>query len=143
RIAKIIDVELQFDYFQLSEDMIDWKEKPNPELEKEKWLTSKKTYLSPYYRSENNKTNYPLVKSRCMWLFENTIINPNGDVLPCCYISSKKNSWGNLKKDNFESIWYGEKYLYARSMFTKGEAKRVPLVCVKCPIFKHFAKVDA
>ncbi len=63
-----------------------------------------------------------------------------GHVIPCCAENEanarefqKKTSMGNVFKQSFREIWYGEKYRSLRKMLREG---KVPPPCVNCPIYR-------
>ena len=75
----------------------------------------------------------------CNQLFKSTVINYDGKVTPCCWVTNKENVWGDLTKETFEKIWHNDKYKYSRSLFNnidyKGDVKNT--VCTKCDIYKR------
>ena len=56
----------------------------------------------------NSEQNYN--RRICYKPFEHSVINWNGDVFPCCDTLDQRWCMGNIFKENFRSIWYGEKY---------------------------------
>jgi MoaA/NifB/PqqE/SkfB family radical SAM enzyme len=64
-----------------------------------------------------------------------------GDMSPCCGINEanqrevlKKNSPGNLFKQNLKEIWYGPKYKQIRKMI---RANKCPHECTLCPAYEE------
>lgn len=79
--------------------------------------------------TEKNNRNYRLNKSKvfCMapWVSINN--NPNGDILPCCI--ARDGVFGNLYKEDIETIWNNDKYKEFRKNML--EDKKSPQ-CERC-----------
>ncbi len=143
-LAKELEVEIMFDKMGLSDDIPDI-EFPGTLLErKEKWLPKNPKYVLDYYKSDfrqnkNGGIYTPLNNKPCSQLFNSTVINPDGKITPCCWVTSKENVWGDLTKQSFEEIWNNDNYKYSRSLFNnieyKGSVRNT--VCTKCEIFKR------
>jgi len=134
--AGSLGIEIMFDKMGLSDDIPDI-EFPGTLLErKEQWLPKNSKYILDYYK---NGKYTPLNNKPCSQLFNSTVINPDGKITPCCWVTSKENVWGDLTKQSFEEIWNNEKYKYSRSLFNNieynGSVKNT--VCTKCEIFKR------
>lgn len=77
--------------------------------------------------------------SECVrWIIP--FIFATGHVIPCCHSNEaaarqfqKKHSLGNIFKQDFREIWYGEKYNELRDKLRRGE---VPVQCVYCEEFQ-------
>lgn len=52
----------------------------------------------------------------CKQLWKAPTICPNGDILPCCMISSKRYLIGNLFQQDFKDIWNNAKYQLLRKI---------------------------
>ena len=65
------------------------------------------------------------------------MINPDGKVTPCCWITNEKNVFGDLLKDSFEDIWNNTKYVYSRGLFfnNKVDPSQVKTACSTCNIY--------
>jgi len=142
-LARSLGIEIIFDKMGLSDDIPDI-EFPGTLLErKEKWLPKNPKYILDYYlpagRQGKNGRYTPLNNKPCSQLFNSAVINPDGKVTPCCWVTSKENVWGDLTKQSFEEIWNSENYKYSRSLFNNieynGSVKNT--VCTKCEIFKR------
>lgn len=135
-LAGELGIEITFEKMGLADDIPDLTFDGTLEERKMYWLPGDKKYILDYYQN-GNKT--PINKKPCNQLFTSAVINPDGKVAPCCWVTSKENIWGDLMKESFEDIWYNEKYKYSRSLFNKsaydGDAKRT--VCTECEIFQR------
>jgi radical SAM protein with 4Fe4S-binding SPASM domain len=73
----------------------------------------------------------------CFYLYRTLVINPKGEVAPCCAIHHKKWDFGNIIADDLPSIWNNERYQSARSLFSYHPIdNRTETVCDICPLFK-------
>nr|MDO8091594.1 radical SAM protein [Candidatus Sigynarchaeota archaeon] len=71
----------------------------------------------------------PSPSTRCYWPWLYSDIDPNGDVLPCCF---SHDVMGNIKKHSFRQIWDGEKYNELRKRFKKLD---FPDFCEGCTLY--------
>ncbi len=111
-------------------------------LEKRKndWLPKNDKYIKSIYRGEYS---YPINQnSICNQLFENLIVNWDGKVFPCCWLTDENNAFGDLSKESFEDVWHGEKYQYARSMFIPRDGAPRNINNTICAACKNFKKTD-
>jgi radical SAM protein with 4Fe4S-binding SPASM domain len=82
-------------------------------------------------------TSKPPARNCVSWTMP--FIFVTGDVIPCCATNEgnkrqfqKETSMGNIFKQPFREIWYGEKYnALRRKLFSGG----VPPQCAACPVF--------
>jgi len=116
KLAKSLGIEIIFDKMGLS--------------------PKNQAFVLDFYK---NGRYTPLNDRPCNQLFNSTVINPDGKVTPCCWVTNKENVWGDLTKQTFEEIWYNDKYKYSRSLFNNldydGTTKNT--VCTKCDIYKR------
>ena len=135
-LAKQIGVELLFDKMGLADDIPDLAFPGTLEERMKEWLPQNQNFILDYYK---NGSKLPLNDGACNQLFKSTVINPDGKITPCCWVTSKENIWGDLTKETFEEIWHNEKYQYSRSLFNKinYEGKIDHTVCTKCEIYQR------
>jgi len=94
-------------------------------------------YASPFGETreeiERNVQNcYTETDQYCVAPWFRTVIQPNGDVLPCCY-SPSDYVVGNVRENNVSAIWDGPSYQEFRR-------KCKPIahpICRWCTLFKH------
>ena len=134
-LAKELGVEILFDKMGLGDDLPDMKFAESLEDRKKKWLPENQKFVLNYYKNGNG---LPINDKPCNQLFTSPVVNPDGKVVPCCWVTSEENVWGDLNKESFEDIWYNDNYIYSRSLFGKkaygGNDFRT--VCTDCKIFK-------
>jgi radical SAM protein with 4Fe4S-binding SPASM domain len=106
-----------------------------------KWLSPNKAYNKEYdYLSDK-----PYLKDGpCYFLWKTVTINWDGSVFPCCWVYDSRHSFGNILKENFESIWNNDLYRSSRSLFSlrkgaflKSRGDIPETICYQCKIFKH------
>jgi len=86
-----------------------------------------KTLLLGFYRKENTKEikKYPISQCKSPW--ENIVITPLGDIIPClCGIGNYV--IGNIYNQPFDEIWNGEKITELRNAILNGDNK----FCKQC-----------
>ncbi len=69
--------------------------------------------------------------TKCVWPFERTFINKNGDVLPCCMRPNPRYAVGNIRQLSFEKIWKHSEQL--NEMRRKLSNNIPPDMCKDCP----------
>lgn len=136
QLARQMGVEITFDKMGLADDIPDLEFEGTLEERKKKWLPENSRFILDYYK---NGSKPPINDKPCSQLFTAPVVNPDGKVTPCCWVTNQENVWGDLTKESFEDIWYNDKYEYSRSLFSnrmyKGETDNT--VCTKCEIFKR------
>jgi MoaA/NifB/PqqE/SkfB family radical SAM enzyme len=85
----------------------------------------------------------------CTWLYGTFVMNPNGQVSPCCATADEKDDFGTYAAGRFLEVWNAARFRQARGLFrrgapaateTLGEPSRTappahdPLICKRCPI---------
>jgi MoaA/NifB/PqqE/SkfB family radical SAM enzyme len=84
----------------------------------------------------------------CTWLYGTFVMNPNGQVSPCCATSDEKDDFGTYAAGRFLEVWNGDRFRQARGLFRRGAAATPPspeasetspaapdpLICKRCPI---------
>ena len=70
-------------------------------------------------------------KKGCSKLWTESVINWNGNVVPCCYDFYENLAMGNVFENSFMNIWNGEKYIQLRKNVLN--SKYSLLICKDCP----------
>jgi radical SAM protein with 4Fe4S-binding SPASM domain len=137
RKAKEIDVEFLINTIGLADDIPDASVPPGVTLKAKMsyWLPKNKKLIFYKYKDKNN-ASVSSKEQRCDWIFDSIVVHPDGSVLPCCFITDKKNIFGNLKAQTIEEIWYSDQYMSARNKFLHNQkVKHVPVICDHCPYY--------
>lgn len=75
-------------------------------------------------------------RKRCYWLYWTMNIEFDGRVRSCCVYND---TFGNLLKESFDEIWNNERFLYARSLFSRDRSKGGPsppdISCNECLLY--------
>ncbi len=107
-----------------------------------KFLPSEKKYRR--YEIKDDKIVHKLAKKAgCPGLWIGTVINYDGNVVPCCYDAYEWHLFGNAFKEEFKKIWNNEKYRAFRKAVLKN--KRNIKLCKYCPTNvenEEFARID-
>lgn len=86
-----------------------------------------------YQRFEYDLTTgkrFRLAKNPCKRLWNNPVLHWDGKVSPCAFDPHDKYSFGDLKNQTLEEIWYGKKANNLRRWFSK-DYQSVP-ICAHC-----------
>jgi radical SAM protein with 4Fe4S-binding SPASM domain len=75
-----------------------------------------------------------------MQLFNTFVVNPDGKIFPCCLVTDKSNTFGDLLTESIEDIWNNDKYEYSRSLFRKqnNSGQKIETICFKCNNFRKY-----
>jgi len=138
-MAKRMKVRFVIDFINLSDDLPDVRLEDSIEERKKYWLPKNEQYIRKRYIG---KYHYPLSDDICTQLFTGCVVNSDGAVFPCCWITDKKNAFGNILKDSISHIWNNKKYVFSRSLFKKSKKIRLKhgTICAKC---NNFLKTTA
>ena len=139
KMAREMGIEIMFDKMGLSDDIPDMTFPGTLEERKSTWLPRDLNFVHDYYK---NGSRPPINKKPCNQLFTSPVVNPDGKVAPCCWITSRENVWGDLTKESFEEIWHNDKYVYSRSLFGTSdyEGNAIRTICAECDIFEKVKK---
>jgi radical SAM protein with 4Fe4S-binding SPASM domain len=76
------------------------------------------------------------LKDPCQSLWASVYIGPDGTVFPCSLAFRETESFGNLMKSDFMSVWNNGTYQSARSLFGKSPVlEGIPYPCRGCKYF--------
>jgi radical SAM protein with 4Fe4S-binding SPASM domain len=98
--------------------------------------------LNPKFRRYNlkeGKAKARQVTNFCEYLWDETTINVDGSVVPCCRDSHNSYVFGNIFREKFRDIWNNEKYVSFRKQVLKDKQKIG--LCENCPGNKKEFKI--
>ena len=108
-------------------------ENSRKELEKmEQFLPAREEY-GRYAKSEKELKIKKTLKNNCIRLWLSSVINWNGDVVPCCYDAEGIFTFGNAFEKPFKKIWLNDKYAKFRETISKSKNKKSFKMCSNCP----------
>jgi len=68
--------------------------------------------------------------NRCWWIYYSTVVNWNGDVVPCCRDAQGDHVMGNALEQDFREIWNGDNYRRFRARIaTKQDETELCRLC--------------
>lgn len=79
-----------------------------------------------FVKKNNNK------KTRCHFLWNQSVINWNGLVSPCCLYYNEKYDFGNAFENGFLNVWNNDKYQTARKMVISKRTVDKDIICTSC-----------
>ena len=101
------------------------------ELEKmEQFLPTKDEYRR-YMKNEKELKSKKPIKNQCIRLWLISVINWNGDVVPCCYDAQGVFTFGNVFEQPLKEIWANDQYAKFREIVLKN--KTSIKMCSNCP----------
>jgi MoaA/NifB/PqqE/SkfB family radical SAM enzyme len=134
KIAGTLGITLDLRPISIADNEPDVKHEPfSIEDRKREWLPQNDAYISDCYKGEYS---FPLSKGICQQLFTRIIVMADGKVLPCCEVWDQESAFGDLLNESFDDIWYGRKYLDARSrVLNRRYTPQIQSVCFRCNNF--------
>lgn len=91
-----------------------------------------KKYLpSGKYSKYTPEGKIKIRRNMCDIIYEETVVNWDGSVVPCCYDMHNTYVFGNIRETFFKKIWNNEKYVAFRSAILKNKSQ-IPM-CANCP----------
>jgi radical SAM protein with 4Fe4S-binding SPASM domain len=86
------------------------------------WLPSEARYRR--YRAEGDSFEIrSTLPRRCSRMWFNPVVTWDGLVVPCCFDKDASHVMGDLKKESFREVWYGQKYTDFRAQVMNGREK--------------------
>jgi len=142
KMANDLGIEFQTAFIGLAEDILDIKISQSIKERQVKWLPKNPIFKKEYYRKNSKKKYY--YNEKCPYLFNHMLINHNGDVYPCCFLTQPENSFGNILKQPLKDIWHNEKYMHSRALFktTIKKSKIKHTICNNCMNYKKLRQCN-
>ena len=102
----------------------------DPELG-ERWLPQSPEYL----RAKPFSKPFREDAKRCWRLWRSAIVNWDGGLAPCCYLTDKAHDFGDVTKNSVKQIWNNDHYLTARRLFEDDFTPEIAVGCGTCPVY--------
>jgi radical SAM protein with 4Fe4S-binding SPASM domain len=108
-------------------------DKPRQDEWAKEWLP----VAHPEFRFDSRKE--PLFETACPFLWKDPVINVDGTVSPCAFVSGPECAFGDLKTSTFREIWNNDVYRYSRSLFSRHAygGPRVGSACDSCTLYRQ------
>jgi MoaA/NifB/PqqE/SkfB family radical SAM enzyme len=113
--------------------------------EAERWLPRQHP---EYLREEPFYKPYQEDGTVCWRLWRTAVVNWDGGLAPCCYLTDKEQDFGDASTTPVKDIWNGSSYTTARGLFKKGDNPKEWVGCLDCSVYlgsraaRHRGPVD-
>lgn len=102
----------------------------NNKAEAEKFLPTDKKWWRYDVTEEGIKWRVPITNS-CPKLWNSTLVNWDGSIVPCCNDMYAKHVFGNLNEAGIKNVWNSKRYESFRKQVVT-DKKKIP-ICSNCP----------
>ena len=111
---------------------VDFPHGMNDDKEAERWLPQQQ----PDYLRENPFFKpYQEDGQRCWRLWRSAVVNWDGGLAPCCYLTDKAEDFGEVTNSSIKEIWNNENYTAARGLFDEGYKPDKWVGCLSCSVY--------
>jgi MoaA/NifB/PqqE/SkfB family radical SAM enzyme len=98
----------------------------------ERWLPREHP---EYLRGDPFSKPYQEDGDRCWRLWRRAVVNWDGGLAPCCYLTDKAEDFGDAGTTPVKEIWTGEQYTTARGLFKNGYVPEKWVGCASCGVY--------
>lgn len=98
----------------------------------ERWLPREHP---EYLRGDPFSKPYQEDGDRCWRLWRSAVVNWDGGLAPCCYLTDKAEDFGDAGTTPVKEIWTGEQYTTARGLFKNGYVPEKWVGCASCGVY--------
>ena len=88
-----------------------------------------------YLRTEPFSKPYREDGQRCWRLWRSAVVNWDGGLAPCCYLTDKADDFGDANTSSVKEIWNNDDYTTARGMFRNGYMPEKWVGCMSCSVY--------
>ncbi len=100
--------------------------------EAEQWLPRE---YPEYLRDDPFYKPYQEDGRRCWRLWRSAVVNWDGGLAPCCYLTDKSEDFGDVNHNSIQKIWNNDNYTTARGMFQDGYTPEKWVGCMGCSVY--------
>ena len=72
---------------------------------------------------------------RCWRLWRSAVVNWDGGLAPCCYLTDKSEDFGETTESSLKEIWNNDNYTTARGLFQENHTPEKWVGCVSCSVY--------
>ena len=128
--ARALATELAVDSIVFKK--VDFPHGESDPAEAERWLPRQHP---EYLRADPFYKPYQEDGTVCWRLWRSAVVNWDGGLAPCCYLTDKKQDFGAASKTPEKEIWNGAAYTTARGLFKKGDTPKEWVGCLDCSVY--------
>ena len=88
-----------------------------------------------YLRDEPFDKPYRENGAVCWRLWRSAVVNWDGGLAPCCYLTDKSQDFGDVSVSTMKRVWNGPKYTAARGLFNNDEPSEEWVGCLDCSVY--------
>ena len=111
---------------------VDFPHGMNDGKEAERWLPREHP---DYLRDDPFVKPYQEDGRRCWRLWRSAVVNWDGGLAPCCYLTDKSEDFGEVTVSSIKEIWNNETYTTARGLFEDKYTPEKWVGCVSCSVY--------
>ena len=128
--ARVLADELAVDSIVFKK--VDFPHGESDPAEAERWLPRQHP---EYLRADPFYKPYQEDGTVCWRLWRSAVVNWDGGLAPCCYLTDKEQDFGDADTTPLKEIWNGPNYTTARGLFKKGETPEQYVGCLDCSVY--------
>ena len=111
---------------------VDFPHGMDDDEEAERWLPKDNP---EYLREQTFSKPYREDGQRCWRLWRSAVVNWDGGLAPCCYLTDKSEDFGDVTSNSIAEIWNSENYSTARGLFQDGYSPKKWVGCMSCSVY--------
>ena len=117
-----------------------WINYADPEFQKlaKKYLPDSASNNRYYLNDDGTFSIKGEITNYCSAVNLSTVINSDGNVIPCCYDVYSKFIMGNIFQQSLDTIWNNEKYTSLRKKI--GQSRKSISICQGCPECRYIIR---
>ena len=111
---------------------VDFPHGMNDNEEAERWLPRDNP---DYLREDPFFKPYKEDGHRCWRLWRSAVVNWDGGLAPCCYLTDKSEDFGETTVNSLKEIWNNDSYTTARGLFQENYTPEKWVGCMSCSVY--------
>lgn len=111
---------------------VDFPHGMNDNEEAERWLPRDNP---DYLREDPFFKPYKEDGHRCWRLWRSAVVNWDGGLAPCCYLTDKSEDFGETTENSLKEIWNNDSYTTARGLFQENRTPEKWVGCMSCSVY--------
>ena len=111
---------------------VDFPQGMNDAKEADRWLPREHP---DYLRDDPFVRPYQEDGRRCWRLWRSAVVNWDGGVAPCCYLTDKSEDFGDVTVNSIKEIWNNEDFTATRGLFNDQYTPQKWVGCMSCSVY--------